>query len=67
MKELDVLMNTYLEQCYTSASGEDQQLFETLLEWPDPDLYALLVGRDEAPDPKLEALARRLRALSQTR
>ena len=66
MKELDVLMITYLEQCYAAASSEDQQHFRTLLEGPDPDLYALLLGREQATDPKLEEFARRLRSLSQT-
>ena len=50
MKELDVLLTTYLEQRYQAATSEDQHHFKSLLEWSDPDLYALLLGREQAPD-----------------
>ena len=52
MKELDVVLSRYLEQCYASASSADQAQFHALLELPDPDLYNLLLGRDTATDPE---------------
>ena len=67
MKELDVLLTSYLENSYQAASAEDQQHFKSLLEWPDPDLYALLLGREQAPDPALESFAQQLRELAQNR
>ena len=65
MKELDLVMCAYLEQHYASASAEDQQRFKSLLELADPDLYALLLGREAAVDPELERFARKLRKLNQ--
>ena len=67
MKELDVLLTSYLEQRYEFASSDEQQHFKCLLEWPDPDLYAMLLGREPAPDPKLEAFVQQLRELAQNR
>lgn len=64
MKELDVVMCAYLDQHYASASTDEQQQFKTLLELPDPDLYALLLGREVAPEPQLEQFIRGLRRLT---
>lgn len=52
MKELDVVMTGYLENHYLQASQADQKSFQLLLEMQDPDLFALLVGRDSSDDPK---------------
>ena len=67
MKELDVLLTGYLERHYVDAGEDDQQHFKTLLEWPDPDLYALLLGREQAPDSALEAFAQRIREFAHNR
>ncbi len=61
MKELDVVMSGYLEHHYPTASAADQRLFRALLELPDPELYALLLGRGAAAPAELEAFAERLR------
>ena len=61
MKELDFVMSHYLEQHYASASSADQGRFELLLEMQDPDLYNLLLGRSEAPDPELARFTQFLR------
>ena len=67
MKELDVLLTTYLEQHYSTADEDSQQRFKELLEWHDPDLFTLLMGRTKAPDAQLEAFAERLRKLKRER
>ncbi len=64
MKELDVVMSRYLETYYADASAEQQRHFKTLLEMQDPELYNLLLGRNEAPDPALEPLIEFLRGMS---
>ena len=64
MKELDVLMSAYLESYYAGASADDQRHFKTLLEMQDPELYNLLLGRRDAPDPALEPLVEFLRGMS---
>jgi antitoxin CptB len=61
MKELDVVLNRYLEQHYASASNSDQAQFRALLQMPDPDLYNLLLGRDTATDPECARFLQRLR------
>ena len=63
MKELDVVMSAYLEHHYATASADDRRLFRALLELPDPELYALLLGRDATAPAELEAFAGRLRRL----
>jgi len=40
MKELDVLLNGYLESEYSQASNAEQDTFHLLLEQEDPHLYA---------------------------
>ena len=67
MKELDVLLSTYLEQYFDDAGEESQQRFKELLEWQDPDLYALLTGRTSVEDPALQAFVERLRRLKRDR
>ena len=62
MRELDALLTQFVEQAYPSLSPDDKQRFSRLLELPDPDLHAYLVGRYEAPDPDLAELLARIRA-----
>jgi antitoxin CptB len=52
MRELDVLLQRYLEQRYACAPKEEQQAFEALLELPDPELFAYVVKRDQPSDPQ---------------
>lgn len=51
MRELDVLLLGYLERHFTDASPAEQRGFITLLELPDPVLFAYLTGRDTPADP----------------
>jgi len=64
MKELDVVMSSYLERHYESASTADRDRFRKLLELPDPDLYDLLLGRSEVTDPELRQFVDILRNMS---
>ena len=64
MKELDVVMSAYLESYYADAATAEQQAFKTLLEMQDPELYNLLLGREDAQDPALEPLIKFLRGMS---
>lgn len=45
MKELDVLMQRYVEQEYFKVSDKEKQAFDQLLKMQDPDLYGLITGR----------------------
>lgn len=61
MKELDVVMTGYLESQYEQASEAEKKAFITLLEMHDPDLYALLMGRQSSPNETIEALVGSIR------
>lgn len=50
MKELDVLLTDYLDNSFIIADQQEQQTFRALLDMPDPDLYALLMGRTISSD-----------------
>lgn len=61
MKELDVVLETYLERRYESAPGDQQQAFRNLLELPDPQLFGLLLGTEKAADESARRLVESLR------
>jgi antitoxin CptB len=50
MRELDVLLQRYLDQRYPHAPREEQQAFEALLELPDPQLFDYVVKREQPSD-----------------
>lgn len=56
MKELDMLLNAYLEEDYVDASGSEQDAFHLLLEQQDPDMYGWFLGRAQSDNPELQAL-----------
>ena len=63
MKELDVVLSGYLDSYYEDATPGDKCIFRSLLEMPDPDLYALILGRFDAPDDTTEQFVTKLRGL----
>ena len=46
MKELNLLLLGYLERRYDGASEQERSIFSELLELPDPELHAYLLGRE---------------------
>jgi antitoxin CptB len=64
MKELDVVLSAYLERHYETASADEQRQFKRLLDMPDPDLYRLLLGREQADDSDIRRLVEFLRGIS---
>lgn len=60
MRELDVVLTRYLERDWPVADPAERAAFRALLEWQDPEVNALLLGRLEPED---EALARVLECL----
>ena len=64
MKELDVVLSTYLDGYYEAASDDEQRQFRMLLEMPDPDIYRLLLGRGQADDTETRRLVEFLRGMS---
>ncbi|GAC1625337.1 MAG: FAD assembly factor SdhE [Nevskia sp.] len=58
MKELDVLLQNFLERHYAQASPEEQWNFLRLLEREDPDIWAWIVGQTPPPAPFADVVAR---------
>jgi antitoxin CptB len=59
MKELDVLLERYVEERFCGASKAEQEAFELLLEMQDPLLYAYCLG-SAPPPPQLAGLIERI-------
>jgi antitoxin CptB len=62
-KELDLLLNAYLEKRYPHAGGEERAAFERLTAWADPDIMAVVLGSCPSPDPATSSLVEVLRSL----
>jgi antitoxin CptB len=63
MRELDVLLERYLQERYPSAPAAEQQAFVALLEAPDPQLFAYVVQREVPADPDWAHVIAKLRNL----
>lgn len=50
MRELDQVFDYYLNECFLDAKPEHQTAFVQLTNIPDPDIYAMITGREESPD-----------------
>jgi succinate dehydrogenase flavin-adding protein (antitoxin of CptAB toxin-antitoxin module) len=61
MRELDAVLEGFLEQAGAALDARDIERFEAILELPDPKLYAYLLGRDEHDDPDIARLFERIR------
>ena len=46
MKELDLLLLSYLDSRYTVAGPAEQGAFRELLDMQDPELFAFVTGRE---------------------
>jgi len=60
MKELDVLLERYLDQRFAIASAAEQALFLQLLDCEDPDLWSWVIGHAEPPAKFSDVLQRLL-------
>ena len=49
-KELDVLMQKFLDSHYQSVNTDLQHAFESMLDMQDPELYDLLIGKQASAD-----------------
>jgi antitoxin CptB len=61
MKELDVLLERYVDRGFCGASKPEQDAFKQLLESEDTDLYAFCLG-GEKPPARFAALIERITA-----
>ncbi len=50
MLELDIILQTFLENTYDQLKPAEQSLYQHLLGCEDQDLFAWLMGREEPED-----------------
>ncbi len=62
MREMDLVMGHFADQEIAAMSEAELDEFENLLEAPDPDVYAWIVGEAPAPPERDTPLFARLRA-----
>ena len=56
LKELDLLLGGWMERRWSQADAGERACFARLLELPDPELAACLLGGAPHPDARLAAL-----------
>ena len=61
MKELDLLLERFLERGFEDLSAEQLTCFEALLESPDQDLVDWIGGGTRPPSADLADIVRRIR------
>jgi succinate dehydrogenase flavin-adding protein (antitoxin of CptAB toxin-antitoxin module) len=62
MRELDAVLQGFLETASGDLANADIACFEAILDLPDPTLHAYLMGRSAPPDAPTAALIKRIRA-----
>ena len=62
MKELDEVLERYMNNCYDNASEEERHIFAELLELQDPQLFAYVLGRETPKDGAVVDVIRKIRA-----
>ena len=62
MLELDLLLERFCDKGLTQLNGEESEVFETLLELPDPDLLACLMGYANPLQPELSHVVARIQS-----
>ena len=65
-KELDIVMNRYLQERYETASAEEQASFNALLDIEDPIIFDWLMDKTQAEDENLQALVEILKGIMAT-
>ncbi|HEU4617690.1 MAG TPA: succinate dehydrogenase assembly factor 2 [Gammaproteobacteria bacterium] len=61
MRELDAVLEAFLERDFLALADSDKRRFEALLDLTDPELYGYLVRRHEPDDPDTARLVSRIR------
>ena len=61
MRELDVLLEGYLDAHYEGAPEDEKRAFESILRLSDPELVGYLLHGERADIPAMERVFSRLR------
>ena len=54
MLELDIMLQSFLENGYTELGAKNNNYFEQLLDYEDNPLFELLMGRMQPADPAMK-------------
>jgi len=60
MRELDVLLERWLTDCWPEAGAQDRERFDRLLDCEDDALWDWCMGRAEPDDPELAAIVEKI-------
>ena len=60
MKELDFVLNGFLDKCWDELSHQDKQLLDDMLEQQDMQLWYWFSGREKPQEPELKSLVSRI-------
>lgn len=63
MRELDQLLERYLERAWRQAPTAERGVFLRLLETEDDKLWQWFMGHERSPDDALQQLVERIRSL----
>ena len=63
MRELDQLLERWLDLAWRQSSEAERATFLRLLDSEDDRLWRWFLGHEVAPDPELQALVERIRTL----
>ena len=61
MRELDVLLNRFIDGCYADLGATERDDFDSLLDESDVDLYAWFTGREVPNSSVFSQLVDRIR------
>lgn len=62
MLELDLMLQGFVRHGYDELSATARAAFRTLLDYPDPVLLELLMGRSATADPEIARVIEKIRA-----
>lgn len=60
MLELDLLLNSFLDNGYVELSTDEKQQFVMLLDYPDQALFDLLLGKMQSSDNKVSVMLNKI-------
>ena len=64
MLELDLVLNAYVERHLDGLDGKELEVFQAVLAYPDPMLFALVMGKAEPEEDAERGIIETLRAIN---
>lgn len=64
MRELDVILNRFIDRCYSTLNDTELQQFDQLLACQDTELWYWLSGKSQPKDPELKKIVKKISAAS---